>query len=466
MNDDADPVLSVRGLKKHYPVTKGILRREVGRVKAVDGIDFTLYEGETLGLVGESGCGKSTAATSLLRLEEPTVGEVIYHGEVPADTNRETPLEKLRGVRGDDEPREPNDLVGFSQSQLKRFRRKAQMIFQNPTSSFDPRMSVGESVAEPLLIHGLDDPAERREIAEDLLERVGLDADDYDRYPHEFSGGQKQRVALARALVVNPEFLVADEPVSALDVSIQSEILSLMRDLQDRFGLSMLFISHDMGVIREICDRVAVMYLGEIVEVAPTEELFRNPQHPYTQALLASIPTPDPRQRGLGMELTGDVPSPENPPSGCRFHTRCPKVIQPDDLDLPQEQFRRALDFRHQVEGEDVDAQGATELARARKADDDGEPTRDDRRRALRAEFDLPDGLADPAAEESVAAAVDSVLDDDLDAAAERLAGTFTTVCERETPALERTGENHVAACHLVDGSETAETATTEVADD
>jgi peptide/nickel transport system ATP-binding protein len=468
MTEGREPVLSVRGLKKHYPVTKGILRREVGRVKAVDGIDFTLYEGETLGLVGESGCGKSTAATSLLRLEEPTDGEVIYHGEVPEDTNRETPLEKLRKIRrDDDEAREPNDVVGFSQSQLKRFRRKAQMIFQNPTGSFDPRMTVGESVAEPLLIHGLDDPAERREIAEDLLERVGLDADDYDRYPHEFSGGQKQRVALARALVVNPEFVVADEPVSALDVSIQSEILSLMRDLQDRFGLSMLFISHDMGVIREICDRVAVMYLGEIVEVAPTEELFRNPQHPYTQALLASIPTPDPRQRGLGIELTGDVPSPENPPSGCRFHTRCPKVIQPDDLDLPQEQFRRALDFRHQVEGDDVDAEGATELARARQSDDaTGDITRDDRRRALRAEFDLPDELDDPAAEESVAAAVDSVLDDDLESAAERLSGTFTTVCERETPELERTDEDHVAACHLVDGAETVETATTEVADD
>ncbi|MFD1644878.1 ABC transporter ATP-binding protein [Haloarchaeobius litoreus] len=467
MNEAADPVLSVRGLKKHYPVTKGILRREVGRVKAVDGIDFTLYEGETLGLVGESGCGKSTAATSLLRLEEPTDGEVLYHGEVPEDTNRKTPLEKLRNLRGDDEERAPNDVVGFSQSQLKRFRRKAQMIFQNPTSSFDPRMTVGESVAEPLLIHGLDDPEERREIAEDLLDRVGLDAADYDRYPHEFSGGQKQRVALARALVVNPEFVVADEPVSALDVSIQSEILSLMRDLQDRFGLSMLFISHDMGVIREICDRVAVMYLGEIVEVAPTEELFRNPQHPYTQALLASIPTPDPRQRGLGIELTGDVPSPENPPSGCRFHTRCPKVIQPDDLDLPQEQFRCALDFRHQVEGGDVDAEGATELARAHQRDgDSGDVNRDDRRRALRAEFDLPDGLDDPTAEESVAAAVDSVLDDDLDAAAEQLSDTFTTVCERETPELERTSEDHVAACHLVDGTETVETATSEVADD
>ncbi|WP_435361504.1 ABC transporter ATP-binding protein [Haloarchaeobius sp. DFWS5] len=449
-----DPLLEVRGLEKHYPVTKGVLRREVGRVKAVDGIDFTLHRGETLGLVGESGCGKSTAATSLLRLEEPTDGEVVFHGDVPADGSGSGIGSLASGLSrsADGKSQDDRDVLGFSSTQLKRFRRSAQMIFQDPSSSFDPRMSVGESVAEPLLIHGMADEERRRAIVEDLLERVGLSADDYDRYPHEFSGGQKQRIALARALVVNPEIVVADEPVSALDVSIQAEILTLMRDLRDRFGLSMLFISHDLGVIREVCDRVAVMYLGEIVEVAPTEELFEDPQHPYTQALLASIPRPDPRQRGLGMELTGDVPSPESPPAGCRFHTRCPKVIQPDHLDLPQEQWRRVLDFRHQVAAGDVDRDGAVELALARSdASSEDTLSQADLRSALRAEFDLPEALADEQAESTLADAIGHVLGGDTDAASETMADDFHTVCEERAPTLEAVGDDHVAACHLVE---------------
>ncbi|WP_267642826.1 ABC transporter ATP-binding protein [Haloarchaeobius amylolyticus] len=456
--EDREPLLTVRGLKKHYPITKGLLRREVGRVKAVDGIDFTLYRGETLGLVGESGCGKSTAATSLLRLEEPIDGEVLYHGDVPAAGGDRSSLGGLLGGGKSDADRDERDVLGFSDTQLKRFRRSAQMIFQDPTSSFDPRMSVGESVAEPLIVHGMDDAERRRDIVEDLLDRVGLDAVDYDRYPHEFSGGQKQRIALARALVVNPEVVVADEPVSALDVSIQAEILSLMRDLQDRFGLSMLFISHDMGVIREICDRVAVMYLGEIVEVAPTEELFQNPQHPYTKALLGSIPEPDPRKRGLGMELTGDVPSPENPPSGCRFHTRCPVVIQPDDVDLPQEQWRRVLDFRQQVESGGIDREGVVELAVARTgADSEDGLSQAELQDALRNEFDLPDELGDGEAEATVSEAIDLVLAEDTDAATDLLADEFWTPCEEDSPATERVGAAHTAACHLVEGERTVE---------
>ncbi|MFB6311764.1 MAG: ATP-binding cassette domain-containing protein, partial [Salinirussus sp.] len=234
-----EPLVRVQDLTKHYPITKGVLRREVGRTRAVDGVDFEIGRGETLGLVGESGCGKSTVGTTLLRLEEPTAGDVYFDGE---------PVSEFDGER------------------LKQFRREAQMIFQDPVSSFDPRMTVGQSVAEPLQIHGLRDADRRRAIVEDLLDRVGMMAEDADAYPNEFSGGQKQRIALARALSTNPRLIVADEPVSALDVSVQSEILSLLDSIQEEFGLSLLFISHDMGVVREICDRVAVMYLGEIVE--------------------------------------------------------------------------------------------------------------------------------------------------------------------------------------------------------
>ncbi|MFB6268957.1 MAG: ABC transporter ATP-binding protein, partial [Halobacterium sp.] len=317
MTDDA--LLAVRDLEKHYPVRSGLLRRVTDHVQAVDGVSFDVREGETVGLVGESGCGKSTTATSLLRLEEPTAGDVYFDGE---------------------------DITEYDKTEQKEFRRRAQMVFQDPNSAFDPRMTVGESVAEPLAIHGLRDDDRQQEIVADILERVGLSADDADRYPHEFSGGQKQRIALARALVLNPDLLVADEPVSALDVSVQAEILALLDDLQSELGLSMLLISHDLGVVRQVCDRVGVMYLGEIVEMAPTEELFEAPQHPYTEALLDSIPEPDPRDRGEAIELTGDVPDPQNPPTGCSFHPRCPRVVPPEDFEFADGEFRAVLDFR------------------------------------------------------------------------------------------------------------------------
>ena len=417
-----DPLVAARDLTKHYPITEGLLRREVGRVRAVDGISFDIRRGETLGLVGESGCGKSTAARSLLHLEDPTDGEVLFDGDL---------------------------LDEHTDAERKRFRRRAGMIFQDPTSSFDPRLSIGESVAEPLAIHGLRDRDRRRSIAETMLERVGLSADEYDRYPHELSGGQKQRVALARALVTDPAFVVADEPMSALDVSVEAEILSLIDDLQTAFGLSILLITHDMSVVRDVCDRIAVMYLGEIVERGPTEAVFADPQHPYTRALLASMPTPDPARRGERADLSGKVPDPGDPPSGCRFHTRCPAVIQPDEYALDQAVWRAVFDLRIAVRDRTLDP----DRLRERFVDDGnaasgGEESATRPRNAIRAAYGLPDELGDPDAEAVLADALPAIVDGDLAAAEDALA-PFASVCEGEHPDLRETDAGHPAACHL-----------------
>jgi peptide/nickel transport system ATP-binding protein len=398
------PILDVHDLEKHYPITEGVLRTEVGRVRAVDGISFTVDRGETVGLVGESGCGKSTAATSLLRLEEPTGGRVVFDGE---------------------------DVTTYDDRELKRFRRRAQMIFQDPTSSFDPRMSVGEAVAEPLQVHGMRDRDRRRAIVTDLLERVGLDAEDFDRYPHEFSGGQKQRIALARALVINPDLVVADEPVSALDVSVQADILRLIQRVQSSFGLALLVISHDMGVVREICDRVAVMYLGEIVETGPTAEVFENPRHPYTKALLGSTPVADPRRRGQGTVLSGDVPSPSDPPPGCRFHTRCPAVIPPDDYDLDASTWRAVTNLRLRVEGEGIDLDAVEAYVTER-----GDAGPDAVTEAIREEFDVPPELPDATAERALSDALDSLVAGDRETAVTKFAEAFPTVCRQRRPGL------------------------------
>ena len=442
---ESEPLLSVRGLEKHYPVGGGLLSKPSGAVRAVDGISFDVGRGETLGLVGESGCGKSTAANSIVRLEEPTGGEVLFHGGGRGGRTR------------NDDGTHPNDVTRFGRKELKAFRREVGMIFQDPASSFDPRMSVGDSIAEPLSVHGLDDGRRRRAVVEDLLGRVGLAAADYGRYPHEFSGGQKQRLALARALVLNPELIVADEPVSALDMSIQADVLGLLDRVQSEFGLSVLFISHDMSVVREICDRVAVMYLGEIVEVGPTEAVFEAPKHPYTEALVSAIPTPDPRTTNRGIELRGSVPDPADPPDGCRFHTRCHAVVQPPDLDLDRATWRRLLEFRLAIEAGEIDAEAIEK--RARTAVDGGDlvdggddpdggeksgPTAEER---LRATFDLPETVADPAVEADLAAAIEAVLDGEDGRAAERLRSTVRTPCERRHPESVDHGGGHESAC-------------------
>jgi peptide/nickel transport system ATP-binding protein len=432
------PLLSVRDLKKHYPIKEGILSRQVGAARAVDGISFDIAQGETLGLVGESGCGKSTAASSIIRLEEPTSGEVLFNGDGYDDT------------RSSGDGTAPNDVTEFDDRELKSFRRDAQMIFQDPSSSFDPRQTIGGSIAELLEVHGMADKQRRRSITENLLEDVGLSAGDYHRYPHEFSGGQKQRIALARALVLNPDLMIADEPVSALDVSIRAEILSLVNDLQEQYGLSVLFISHDLSVIRDVCDRVAVMYLGEIVEIAPTEEIFADPQHPYTEALLSAIPTPDPRNTREDIELKGKVPSPTDPPDGCRFHTRCHRVIQPDEYDLEQSHWRALLTFRDRVVADNVDV-GSTRRA---LDTDDGDTVSDTKLKGeLRREFSLPESLSDRSAEETLAEALDRLVDGDGDRASELLS-TFTTPCEESKPELTDRGTNHQASCFLTENEE------------
>ncbi|TKX53732.1 ABC transporter ATP-binding protein [Halorubrum sp. SP3] len=426
-----EPLLSVRDLEKHYPIRKGIFNRQVGAARAVDGISFDIAEGETLGLVGESGCGKSTAASSVIHLEEPTSGEVIFNGN-----GREGATRNSDGTH-------PNDVTKFDDDELMEFRRGAQMIFQDPSSSFDPRMSVGNAVGELLKVHGMNDRHRRRAIVEDLLERVGLSASDFDRYPHEFSGGQKQRIALARALVLNPDLIIADEPVSALDVSIQAEILSLINDLQEEFGLSLLFISHDMSVIRQVCDRVAVMYLGEIVEIGPVEEIFTNPQHPYTEALLSSIPTPDPRSKVGGIELKGTVPSPTNPPSGCRFHTRCHKVIQPEGVDIDQEDWRGLLNLRDNVAAGEVDV----EQIRENLAAGGTEPTESAVSEEIRHEFDIGETVDDPDLERTLSEAIEHLFEDDAERAGEVLADAIRTPCAETVPERTVHAPDHESAC-------------------
>ena len=409
-----EPLLRVENLEKYYKSDSDFIDRVLGRqrdVEAVDGVSFEIREGETLGLVGESGCGKSTIGRSVLQLREPTAGSVYFKGR---------------------------DITELSSSELRDLRKEMQIIFQNPQSSLNPRLTVNDIIGEALDIHGIEDDAvSRDQRIKELLERVGLNASHASRYPHEFSGGQLQRIGIARALAVDPDFIVCDEPVSALDVSVQAQILNLLEDLQDEFGIAYLFIAHDLSVVEHIADQIAVMYLGKIAEVGTPEELFTAPQHPYTEALLSAIPEPDPLWEGDRILLEGSVPSPIGPPSGCRFHTRCPRVIPPADYEFGQEEWRAVLSLRHQVGDRDLGVESLAESA--------DEPVT----AAIRAETGVPETLSDPEAESVVSEAVEAAAAGEFEAA-ETALNAFETPCATDEPALRDVDAGRIA-CHLFD---------------
>jgi peptide/nickel transport system ATP-binding protein len=417
------PILEVEGLTKYYESGGGIVDTLLGRsreVKALDGVDLELHPGETLGIVGESGCGKTTLAQSLLRLVEPTAGTVRYKGE---------------------------DLTAASDGRLRALRKEVQYIFQDPFASLNPRLTVGDIVGEPLDIHDIAEGEARTERVNDLLETVGLNQRHAHRYPHEFSGGQRQRIGIARALAVDPEVIVCDEPVSALDVSVQAQILNLLEDLQDEFGLSYIVIAHDLSVVEHIADRVGVLYLGEFAEMGPTESVFQPPYHPYAEALLSAIPEPDPGWEGDRILLSGEVPSPLNPPSGCRFHTRCPRIIQPEGTDMAQSEWRALVDLKQRLRSAD----SLAAVTAVREEEEPGQLSRSALETRVRAEFDLPDPVGDGEAEAVFGTVVDRLHDGAFEAARAALNDAFESPCERTNPALFDAGEAHRIACLLYD---------------
>ncbi len=422
-----EPLIRTENLTKYYSTEDGFLDRLFGdakSVKALDGVEIEIKPGETLGLVGESGCGKSTLGRTLLQLETPTAGSAYYRD-------------------GDTEV----DLTTLSTSQMREYRKDLQFIFQNPFASLNPRLTIADIIGEPLDVHGLASGDARRERIEELLEVVGLQASHAGRYPHEFSGGQRQRIGIARALAVDPDFIVCDEPVSALDVSVQAQILNLMMDLQEELGLSYLFIAHDLSVVEHIADRIAVMYLGNIVEVGTPEEIFEEPHHPYTEALLSAIPEPDPLWESDRVLLKGTVPSPMNPPSGCTFHTRCPRVIPPETMEIDQSLFRSIMDLRVRI----ADREVPVEVTWEQLEEDNPERSRDELLDEFVAELREVELDVEPTGvhRERVDEALEQLGDEGFEAAEASLREHYESVCERREPVLPETETGNPKACHL-----------------
>ena len=421
---DAEPLLEVSGLKKYFKQSGGFLDDILGDtayVRAVDDVDLTIRDGETLAVVGESGCGKSTLGETILKLHEPTDGTIRFDGD---------------------------DITDLSKREVRPYRRRMQVIFQDPLASLNPRQTVGGILRAPMEVHDIgDDKADRTERAESILEEVGLKASHLDRYPHQFSGGQQQRIGLARALTVNPDLVIADEPVSALDVSVQSQVLNLFDDLKEEYGLSMMFVAHDLSVVRHIADRVAVMYLGKIVETAPVEELFEDPQHPYTKALLSAVPRITPSAREGRLVLRGSVPSPIDPPDGCRFHTRCPAIIPPDGWPADQEMFRRVFTFRTRVEEERLEPEAVRTRLKAEGSDTSDEAVVD---QILTTELPVPVTELPDELQGTVREAARRVAEGDDETAAELLIDVLPSPCVDEVP--DHVGDSErMAACHRVD---------------
>jgi peptide/nickel transport system ATP-binding protein len=450
-SNDAEPLVEVQNVSKLFDMTQGVtdrlLQREPNPVRAVDDVSLTINEGDILGVAGESGCGKTTLGKLLVKLHEPTYGSINFDGK---------------------------DITNLSKQEENEFRQRVQMIFQDPFESLNPRMTVFQAVMEPLKINDIGEGyQDRRDRVKEVLNDVGLSpAEAYlDEFPKELSGGELQRVAIARALVVNPDFIVCDEPVSMLDVSIRAGVLNLMKELQDEYGLTYVFISHDLSLIRYMCDRTAIMYLGDVIEQGPTSDVVMNPKHPYTEALFDAVPEIDPGAERHRANVTGEVPNPRNPPSGCRFHPRCANIIPPEDWTGSQDAFRRVFQFKRRVLQDDIDVEEAVESEGRRSADAI-------LRRGLALELPEEHTLADehsrtvdPSvldvptdAERTLRQAAEKLLEGDDERAKAELDGEFTTICERKHPEMREAG-SRITACHLYEKEERDPAVTPEPSD-